>query len=128
MIVAMQNFIPDRLANSTEKKSAPATTHPQFYAAAWRAPQHATTIDPQSGPAPAQQEQEDSPGVPEPKLAPASVGDPPPGPGPSQSTFANRFTPSEAPPPYVPLFTSVPDVRVPFSIKEKPFNPFVRPR
>jgi hypothetical protein len=120
MIVAMQNFIPDRLANSTEKKSAPATTHPQFYAAAWRAPQ--------PSPAPAQQEQEDSPGVPEPKLAPASVGDPPPGPGPSQSTFANRFTPSEAPPPYVPLFTSVPDVRVPFSIKEKPFNPFVRPR
>src|ERR1700728_1393873 len=39
MIVAMQNFIPDRLAVSSEKKSAPATTHPQIYAAAWRARQ-----------------------------------------------------------------------------------------
>jgi hypothetical protein len=138
MIVAMQNFIPDRLAASSEKKSAPATTHPQTYAAAWRAPQQATTIDPQPSPAPAQQEQEDSPAVPacpaspgspgvpwEPKLAPGSVGDPPPDPGPSQSTFANRFTPSEAPPPYVPLFTSIPDLRVGFSINK---NPFVRPR
>jgi hypothetical protein len=133
MIVAMQNFIPDRLAvdrlaTSSEKKSAPATTHPQIYPAAWRAPQHATTIDPQPGPAPAQQEQEDSPGVPEPKLAAASVAAPPPDPSPSQCTFANRFTPSEAPPPYVPLFTSVPDLRVSFPIKKNPFNPFVRPR
>ena len=150
MIVAMQNFIPDRLAVSSspqrasEKKSAPVppahpqtyaaawrggqkttTIDPQIYPAAWRAPQHATTIDPQPGPAPAQQEQEDSPGVPEPKLAAASVGDPPPDPGPSQSTFANRFTPSEAPEPYVPLFASVPDTRVPFSIKK---NPSARPR
>jgi hypothetical protein len=53
------------------------------------------------------------------------VEDPPPDPGPSQPTFANRFTTSEAPPPYVPLFTSVPDLRVGFSIKK---NPFVRPR
>jgi hypothetical protein len=101
MIVAMQNLIPDRLAISSEKKSAPAPT---------------------------QQEQEDSPGVPESKLAPASVGDLPPDPGPTQSTFANRFTPSGAPPPYVPLFTSVPDLGVPFSIKKNPLNPFVRPR
>jgi hypothetical protein len=35
--------------------------------------------------------------------------------------FANRCTPSEAPEPYVPLFTSVPDTRVPFSIK-KPWS------
>jgi hypothetical protein len=83
MIVAMQNFIPDRPAVS-EKKSPPAPIHPQIYAAAWRDPQQATTIDPQPSPAPAQQEQEDSPGVPEPKLAPGSVGDPPPDPGPSQ--------------------------------------------
>jgi hypothetical protein len=131
MIVAMQNFIPDRLAVSSspqrasEKNSAPAPTQSQIYAAAWRGGQQATTIDPQPGPAPAQQEQEDSPGVPEPKLAPASVEDPPPDPRPSQSTFANRFTPSEAPPPYVPLFTSVPDTRVGFSIKK---NPSARPR
>ena len=128
MIVAMQNLIPDRLAISSEKKSAPAPNPPQIHPAAWRAPQPATTIDPQPGPAPAQQEQEDSPGVPEPKLAPASVADTPPDPGPSQSTFANRFTASEAPPPYVPLFTSVPDLGIPFSIKKNPLNPFVRPR
>ena len=59
MIVAMQNFIPDRFAVSSEKKSPPATTHPQIYPAACpprpavgRAPQQATTIDPQPGPCP----------------------------------------------------------------------------
>ena len=123
MIVAMQNLIPDRLAVSSEKKSAPAPAHPQIYAAAWRGGQQATTIDPQPGPAPAQQE--DGSGVSEPKLAPGSVGDPPPDSGPSESTFANRFTPSEALEPYVPLFASVPDMRVGFSIKK---NPSDRPR
>jgi hypothetical protein len=128
MIVAMLNLIPDHRATSAEKKPAPAPAPGQIYEAAWLRRQRAEIIDPQPGPAPAQQEQEDSPGVPEPKLAPASVEDPPPDPRPSQSTFANRFTPSEAPPPYVPLFTSVPDLRVPFSLKKNPFNPFVRPR
>ena len=142
MIVAMQNFIPDRLAVSrlavsSEKKSAPAPAHAQIYAAAWRGGQQATTIHPQPSPAPAQQEQEDSParpgvpwgvpacpGVPwKPEFAPGSAGEAPPDPGPSQSTFANRFSPSEAPPPppYVPLFASVPDTRVGFSIKKNPF-------
>jgi hypothetical protein len=130
IIVAMQNFIPDRLAVSSERKSAPAPVNAQIYAAAWRAKQQATTIDPQPGPAPDHQEdqQEDSPGVPwKPNHAPASAGSPPPDPGPSQSTFANRFSPSEAPPlaPYVPGVTYVPDLRVPFSIKK---NPFARPR
>ena len=109
MIVAMQNFIPDRRAVSAEKKSAPAPTHPQIYACRGPRPQAATpatTNDPRA------------------QAAPGSAGDAPPDPGPSQSTFANRFTPSEAPPPYVPLFTSVPDLRVRFSIK----NPFVHPR
>ena len=120
MIVAMQNFIPDRLAISSQKKSAPATNpQAQIYAAAWRARQQAATVDPQPSPAPAQQE--DGPGVPEPEIAPASVADPPPDPGPSRSTFVNRFTPAEAPEPYVPLFASVPDRRVPFSIKKNPF-------
>ena len=140
MIVAMLNFIPDHRAASAEKKPAPAPAPGQIYEAACPPRpsrpavepaaglrrQQATTIDPRPSPATAQEE--DSPGVPEPKLAPASVGDLPPDPGPSQSTFANRFTPSEAPPPYVPLFTSVPDLGVPFSIKKNPFNPFVRPR
>src|SRR6204780_2834226 len=58
MIVAMQNLIPDRPATSSEKKSAPAPDQPQIFAAAWRAPQQATTIDPQPDP-PAQQEQDD---------------------------------------------------------------------
>jgi hypothetical protein len=130
IIVAMQNFIPDRLAVSAEKKSAPAPVNAQIYAAAWRAKQQATTIDPQPSPAPDHQEgqQEDSPSVPwKPNHAPATAGSPPPDPGPSQSTFANPFKPSEAPPlaPYVPGITYVPDLRVPFSIKK---NPFARPR
>ena len=115
MIVAMENFIPDRRATSSEKKSAPATnTQPQIYTSAWLRKQQATTNDPQPSPAAAQAG--DRPAEP----APASVGEAPPDPGPSQSTFANRFTPSEATAPYVPLFTSVPDTRVPFSIRKKP--------
>jgi hypothetical protein len=85
--------------------------------------QQATTIDPQASPAPVQQE--DEPGIPEPKLDPSPVADPPPHPGTSQSTFANRSTPSQAHAPYIPLFTSVPDLGVPFSIN---MNPFVHPR
>ncbi len=165
MIVAMQNFIPDRRAISS---------------AAWRAPQQATNIDPQPAPAPDQQENEPAsparpacPGLPwsvpwESKLAPGSAGEASPdpielssrlsrlsrlavelaveravgperpvpasrgsvvvgpavSPGPSQS---KRFTPSEAPP-TVPLFTSIPDLGVPFCTKKEPFNPFIRPR
>jgi hypothetical protein len=82
MIVAMQNFIPDRLAVSRP----------------------AVASEKNSTPAPAQEET--------------------PNPDPSHSTIANGFTPSEAPKPYVPLFGSVPDFGVPFSIK----NPFVHPR
>ncbi len=86
MIVAMQNFIPDRQAVSSEKKSPPA--------------------------------------VPEP--APSSTEEATPNPGPSQSAFVKPFNSSEAPPvaPYVPLYASVPDLRLGFSIK----NPFVHPR
>jgi hypothetical protein len=136
MIVAMENFIPDRLAVSAEKKSAPAPVNAQIYASAWLRGQQATTIDPQPSPAP--DHQEDSPGVPacpgvppsaswKPEFTPSSAGEAPPNPGPSQSTFANPFRPSEAPPlaPYVPGITYVPDLRVPFSIKK---NPFARPR
>ena len=146
MIVAMQNFIPDRravdrLATSSEKKSPPAPTQPQIYAAAWRRGQQATTMDPQPSPAPHQQEdqQEDRPGVPACpacpgvprsmpwKPGPGSAPEAPPDPGPSRSTFAKPSSPSEAPPPppYLPGFASVPDMRVPFSIKK---NPFARPR
>jgi hypothetical protein len=112
MIVAMQNFIPDRRATPSEKKSAPATnTQPQINAAACPPPlsrhaaepavgrggQQTTTIDPRPTPAPAPTpaQEEDRPGV-----------------------------PSEPRAPYVPLFASVPDLRVGFPVK----NPFVHPR
>jgi hypothetical protein len=106
MIVAMQNFIPNRLATSSEKKSPPAPA-PQIHASA------------NGLGAPA------SPSVPwTPKHAPRSAGEAPLNPGPSQPTFANRFSPSEVPEPHVPVFGSVPDFRIPSSIK----NPFVHPR
>ena len=109
MIVAMQKFIPDRLAASSEKKSAPAPIHPPINAADWLCGQQTTTIDPPR-PAPPQKKMglaqpacPASPGVPrKPKHAPGSAGEAPPGPGPGRPTFANRFTPSEAPEPYVP--------------------------
>jgi hypothetical protein len=125
MIIAMQNFIPDRRAVSSEKKSPPAAAKPQIYASAWLREQQATTIDPQPSPAPAQQEE--GPGVIEPEFAPGSAEEAPPKPGPSQSTFANPFSPSQAPPvaSYPPGFSFVPDARVPFSIKK---NPFARSR
>jgi hypothetical protein len=85
MIVAMENFIPNRPTLSSEKKSA---------------------------------------AVPGPKLAPLPVADPPSAPGPSQSNSANQLIASKAPKPYVPLFNPVPDLGIPFPIR----NPFVRPR
>ena len=136
MIVAMENFIPDRLAVSSQKKSAPAPTQPQNHSAACpprpavgRRGQKARTIDPQQSPVPTQEK--DSPGVPgcpacpgvprsvpwNPEHAPSSAGEAPPNPG---------LSPSQAPPvaPYVPLFASVPDLGVGFPIK----NPFIHPR
>jgi hypothetical protein len=133
MIVAMENFIPDRRAVSAEKKSplAPA----QIYTSAWLREQQATTTDRQPSSAPAQQEDglgvpasPASPGVPRnPKPAPGSSEGTPPDPGPSQSTFANPSSSSQAPPlaPYAPGFRFVPDARGPFSNQK---NPFARPR
>ena len=104
MIIAIEGLIPDRRAASAQSKSAPAPA-------------------PQPNPVPAQPE--DEPAVPEPELAPTPVADPPPHSGPSQSTFAKLFTPSLAPGPYVPLFTSIPDLGIPLSNN---INPFVHPR
>jgi hypothetical protein len=141
MIVAMENFIADRRAVSSEKESAPAPAKAQIYVAEWLREQQAKTIDSQPTPAPpvpacrgAQEEaqQEDSPARP---ACPGSAGEAPPNPGPSQSTFANSLSPSQASPvaPYGPGFSFVPDAtrpfapdtRAPFSIKK---GPFARPR
>ena len=52
MIVAMENFIPDRRAVPSEKQSPPAPT-PQIYASAWlRRQQEGTNVGPQPNPAP----------------------------------------------------------------------------
>jgi hypothetical protein len=120
MIVAMQNFIPDRHAVS-EKKSPTAPAHQQIYEAAWLRKQQATTMEPPSSSAP----QEDSPGVPacpgapwKPDLAPASAEEAPPGPGPSHSTSAIAVPAPYAP---APIFSFVPDARLPLSIEKNPF-------
>jgi hypothetical protein len=130
MIVAMENFIPDRRAISSEKKSPPSPA-PEIYASAWRRKQQATTSattnDPQPSPAPGHQEDQEEaqpvrPGVPWGVPAnPGSAAEASADPGPSPSTFANRWSPSEAP----PLTPYVPDMKAPFSIKK---NPFARPR
>jgi hypothetical protein len=109
MIIAMENFIPDRravdrLPISPENNSTPAPI-PQTHTAAWLARHKVKTVDPQPSPA-------------------GSVGERPPNPGPSQSTIVDRLTAAEALHSYVPLFTSVPDLGVPLPIK----NPFVNPR
>jgi hypothetical protein len=79
MIVAIEGMIPDGRAGSAKKNSIPAPIYPQ--------------------PSPAGQE--DDFGVPEPEAAPGSAQAVPRDCVPSQSAFANRFTPSQAPEPYV---------------------------
>jgi hypothetical protein len=115
MIVAMQNFIPDPKAVSSEKQS-PTPPAPQIDASAWLTKQH---------------RQPPSPLVPVQKEA-AHLSSRPErsgveGPAVPTPTFANNFTPSEPQPPspYVPIPASIPDLRVPFSIK---MNPFVHRR
>ena len=109
MIVAMQNFIPDRLsvdrlATSSEKKFPLAPIPAQIYADACP-PRPAVGLN----------KEEDSPAVPEP--APSSTDEAPPDRGPNHSSFVNPLRSSEAPPaaPYVPA------MRLGFSIKKNPF-------
>ena len=93
IIVAMQNFITDRRALSSQKNSPPAPA-PQMDAAM-----------------PSRDRQN------------TAAQEVPLNPDPNQSTFANRLTPSQAPKLRVPLFSSIPDLGVPFPVK----NPFVHP-
>jgi hypothetical protein len=111
LIIAMENFIPDRRAVAAEKKSAPAPVNAQIYQSAWLREQKAATIDTQP-----------PPGVPESEPDPGSVEEAPPAPVPSQPTFAHRVPLADGRPPYVPLSNHVPDTRVPFSIKVNPFK------
>jgi hypothetical protein len=125
MIVAIEGLIPDRRAvSSPEKKSAPPPVHAEIYASAWRREQQATTPATTNDPPPTPAQQKDGPDAP---ASPGSAVEAPPDPSPSRSTFAKPSSPSQAPPPppYVPVFASVPDMRVPYSKKE---NPFARPR
>ena len=105
MIMAMENFIPDRRAVSSEKKSPPAPA-PQIYAAAWLREQQATTIDPQPSPAPPVPACRGAQRAPEPQARSRLGGRGASGPWPQQSTFTNPSSPSETLPsvPYAPVF------------------------
>jgi hypothetical protein len=130
MIIAMENFIPDRHAVS-EKKSPTPPAQPKIYQAAWLREQQATTMETQPSPAPTQQDVPACPARPgapqsvpgKPELVPGSAEEVPLDHGHSQSTFANPLSPSQALPraPYVPAHASVPDTRVGFSLKKNPF-------
>ena len=119
IIVAMENFIPNRHSAAVEKTSAPAPA-PEIYQSAWlrqqKAAAQATTNDLQPTPPPAQQQD---------ALAAGSTAEADPEPSPSQSPVVTPSNPPQAPPvaPNVPEFVFVPDLRVPFSIKKNPFAP-----
>jgi hypothetical protein len=116
MIVAILGLIPDRRAAAGDKSPTdPIKT--DIYKSAWLREQEAKAAALQANPVPPQQE--DSPAVPEP--APDSAAEASPGPDPSES---NTMPPAEAEPPApgAPIFSWVPDSRVPFSINRGPFN------
>ena len=120
IIVAMENFIPDRRAASAEKSPAPASAPPQIYKSAWLREQQAATLATTNDPQPTHAQQEEASGVPHP--APGPLAEAPPAPVPSQPAFAHRVPLADGVPPYVPQPTFVPDTRVPFSIKVNPFK------
>jgi hypothetical protein len=107
MIIAMENFIPDRKAIS-EKVSPTPPARPKIYEAAWLGKHQATTMEPPPSPVPA------------PPPAPASRG----------ASLENHLSPSEAQPPApsVSVGAFVPDARTPFSMKRNPFSRFARRR
>jgi hypothetical protein len=115
IIVAMENFIPNRHAATVAKTPAPGPA-PEIYKAAWLRPQKTTTDDHQPNPVPARKED---------ALAPGSTAEAASEPSPSPSTFVTPSNPPETPSaaPNLPEFVFVPDLRVPFSIKKDPFAP-----
>ena len=136
MIVAIEGLIPDRRAVPAQNKTAPPPVNAQIYQAAWLGKQQGEAIDPQPGPANAQEEDETAPrpsgclsvpwGFAEPEPTPGSSGDAPPRPGPvfdpGVSSFANRFKPLAMTPssPHARVPASAPDQRVPSSIETNP--------
>ncbi len=142
MIAAMENFIPDRRTLSAEKKSAPTSAPPEFYKSAWLREKQAATIDPQPTPAPpvpaCRGTQEEAPEVPQPDLAPEPAAGAAKEASPDPIELSSRLSRPAAEPersvvegqlafaPRVPhadgLPPSVPDTRVPFSIKVNPFK------
>jgi hypothetical protein len=116
LIIAMQNFIPDRKALSEKNPPAPPAK-PKIYEAAWLRKQQDTTMEP---PVPVQEEAA-------PDLSSRPERSAVEGPAVPTPTFADRFSASQALPraPYVPVPASVPETRGPFSMK---MNPFVRRR
>jgi hypothetical protein len=127
MIVAIEGLIPDRRAVSAQNKPSPPPVNPPFYVAEWRRTQQdGESVDPQPPPAPAQEEDD-----PELQSDPGGADDPPPpvsGPTPDptpnliESTFPGPLNPSQTTSsPHPPVSASVPDTRVPFSIKKNPF-------
>jgi hypothetical protein len=116
LIVAMQNLIPDRRAVSEKKSPTPIAA--EIYTSAWLRKHQAATIDSQ-----------DSPASPDPKPVQAQE-EPPADPTPNSSTVANSVSPTEPQPATLgaPIYSFVPDARVPSSFKGNPFNLFNRPR
>jgi hypothetical protein len=156
MIVAIEGLIPDRragdrLAFSSEKKSAPPP-NAEIYAAAWLRQQQGKTTVPQPSPDPVPNEDGPArpgapwgvtdpppacpacPGMPRsmPRSVPWSAGaDAPsdlgPAPGltldPGEPISVHPLSPSKTTPssPYARVPDAAPDNRVPFSIKRNPF-------
>jgi hypothetical protein len=118
MIIAMQNFIPDRKAVSSEKKSPTPPAQPNVYVAEWLRKQQAATTEP--------------PPSPDPPVSPGcGAAEAPSAPTSSQSPVENHVSPSKAQPtaPYVSVIGAfVPDTINPFSANRNPFSRFARPR
>jgi hypothetical protein len=98
MIVAMQNFIPDRHAVSSEKNLPAPAAKPQIYASPWLARRQDTTIEPQPGPDPVQQEGVPAcPGVPWKPAPPGSPASPVPACRGTLATISTLSPPALAP-------------------------------
>ena len=115
IIVAMENFIPNRHSAAVEKTSAPAPA-PEIYQSAWLRQQKAAAQATRTT---------CSQPLPLPRKSSRRLTEEVPEPSPSQSPVVTPSNPPEAPPvaPNVPEFVFVPDLRVPFSIKKNPFAP-----